>query len=108
MDIIYFLVLLLHASFAAAILAFTIPITLVLYSRFKHRFKYSIPVAAVMTLIFLMNLNLLVAEHNKDLFPSHGESSWLVRLALPIGFIGFLILFGTDINRWKDDKEEQE
>lgn len=103
MQLISFFESLFYGVLLSVILAFFIPVVLFLRRRFGHRFKYSIPIAITVFWMFLINVMLIVVDLN-DSFLGHTRiDSTLTRSAIPIGFIGFLIIFGKDIDRWKDD-----
>lgn len=103
MEAVSFIESLFYGLLLSSVLAFFLPTIFFLHRRFKGRFKWSICVAVTVIWFFLINLVFLVIDLNEAFLGLDRVDSFLTRIAFLIGFVGFLILFGKDINRWKSD-----
>jgi len=87
----------------ASMLSFFIPTGFFLKRRSRARFPKTVVIASVAMFLFLLNSFYVIVDYNRSFLPFGDLDSNFIRLGFYIGFVGFLILFGSDIKQWKDD-----
>jgi len=53
--------------------------------------------------LFLLSSFYVIVDYNRSFLPFGDLDSNFIRFGFYVGFVGFLMLFGSDIKQWKDD-----